>query len=172
MKRRSRPYNQWPDMFDNSVGLWCDREDGILFIEQTNNHFIAVFRNSTDITKSKEDIIWHSNHHQWLDPNLTGSKYPKEDMSSKLRAERAHELLLENYGNITLETCKQICRDRSGGYNHKGEDSADICAHPDEKGARRTIISWIVEPNKYLVHMTSGSPSDNNYFTYNLLEIF
>jgi len=160
--RASGKYRQWPHIFDNSAGLWCDIDNNILCIEQTHNYFIAVFRNSTDVTNSKEDIIWHSNHHQWLNPNLTGSIYPEEDISSKLRAERAHMVLIENYGNITIDVCKQICRDYYGRYYSNRIDSANIWSNPDEKDLRRTIISWIIEPKKYMVHITSGSPIDNN----------
>ena len=103
MERASGTYRDWPHHFDNSISVWCDREGGILMIEQTHNHIITVFGNSTEITGASEDVLWHANHHQWLDPNLTGSLFPSEYSSSGMRAERARELLEENYGNITLE---------------------------------------------------------------------
>ena len=82
--KSKKGFNRW----DFSTSVWCDREGGVLTIEQTHNHIITVFGNSTEITGAPKDVLWHAAHHQWLDPNQTGSVFPDEYPSSALRAER------------------------------------------------------------------------------------
>ena len=151
---------------------WCDREGGILAIEYSHNHILNVFGDSTEITGTYEDILWHTNFHQWLDPDLTGSIYPEDYPSTKKRAERSKELLEENFGDITLDTCKQILRDHDGGFNPNRGDSGDICRHPDFRGLAITTISWILNPQEMKIYITHGSPCNSEFECYNALEIF
>jgi hypothetical protein len=159
-------------MYDGSSSCFCDREGGILIIEQTHNYIITVFGNSTEITGASEGILWHANHHQWLDPNLTGSVYPNEYPSSGLRAERTHELLNDAYGNITLETCKTIARDHGGGFDMNGKDSGDICRHPDNASSKITAFSWIIMPKDLTVFWTHTSPCKGIFFKHDFSKIF
>jgi len=156
--RSSDKDKNWPKHWDYSTSVWCDREGGILMIEQSHSYIITVFGDSTDTSDAPEGILWHANHHQWLDPNLTGSKYPSKYPSSMMRGNRARELLLENYGNITLDVCKAITRDHGGGTNPNGKDSSDICRHPDKNDTHITAFSWIVVPEKMTVYWTRGQP--------------
>jgi len=172
LERASGAKGKWPNWFDGSTSGWCDKEGGIVFIEQTHNYFIAAFGNSTDVTKSKEDILWHSNHHIWLDPNLTGSKFPEEYVGSDLREKRSHELLLENYGSITLETCKMICRDHGGGYDPDKPDSGDICRHYDKNSASTTAFSIIIMPKDLTIYMTHGHPCRKIFWKYDFSKVF
>jgi hypothetical protein len=151
---------------------WCDREGGILNSELTYNHLALVYGNSTDITKSPEGILWHAQHHQWLDPQKTGSILPENYPSSKLRAERARELLIKNYGNITLDVCKEILRDHEGGTDPNNKDSSDICRHADEDNLGFTIQSWIIESKKLTVYHTRGAPCKHNYINRDFSDIF
>ena len=165
----------WPHFWDNSISLWCDREGGILMMEQTHQYHQFMFGNSTSITHTPEGILWHANHHQWLDPYLTGSVVfgeNKKANSSYYRAARAHQLLLENYGNITLTVCEQITRDHQGGTDPTGEDSADICRHPDENLSSLTIFSWIINPEEMTVYWTSSSPCVSEFKKYDFSKIF
>jgi len=149
---------------------WCDTEGGILNIEETHNYIITVFGNSTEITESKEGILWHTSHHQWLDPNLTGSAYPYEYKSSGIRAKRAHEILEKNYGNITLDVCKEMARDHGGGYNPDRKDSGDICRHPDKNKIIVTAYSFIINPKEFTIYQTRKSPCKGSFWQYNLSE--
>ena len=119
-QRASGTYRTWPHFWDNSMSVWRDQEGGILMVEQTHNHILTVFGNSTEITGAPEGMLWHANIHQWLDPNLTGSMFREDARSSPLRADRAYELLMDNYGNITLDVYKGITRDHGGGYDRNG----------------------------------------------------
>ena len=173
-ERASGRYKRWPHMFDNCALGWCDKEDGILIIEQMHDNFIAVFGNNTDTTKTREGVLWHANHHQWLDPNATGSVFPFEYPSSQKRAERALELLnsSQNYGNITLDVCMDIMRDHEGGTDPNGKDSSDICRHPDDDDPGITMFSWIIQPKDMKVYLTHGPPCRRRYIEYNFTEIF
>ncbi|ENO11739.1 Acyl-coenzyme A:6-aminopenicillanic acid acyl-transferase [Thermoplasmatales archaeon SCGC AB-539-C06] len=156
--RSSDKGKNWPNHWDYSTSVWCDREGGILMIEQSHSYIITVFGDSTDISDAPEGILWHANHHQWLDPNLTGSKYPSKYPSSMMRGNRARELLLENYGDITLDVCMAITQDHGGGTNPNRKDSSDICRHPDKNDTHITAFSWIVVPEKMTVYWTRGQP--------------
>jgi len=136
----------WPHFWDNSNSMWADAEGGILSIEQTHNNIITVFGNSTEVTKAPEGILWHANHHQWLKPDDTGSIHPEEYFSSAHRENRIKELLIQNYGNITLDVLKNIMRDHGGGSDPNKGDSYDICRHSDENNSGVTDFSWIIEP--------------------------
>jgi hypothetical protein len=148
--------------------VWCDGEGGILCIEYTHNHIITVFGNSTEITGAPEDILWHASHHQWLDPNLTGSVFPEEYPSSALREERSRELLEDNYGNITLDVCKSICRDHGGGFDSNVKDSGDICRHPDKNDRILTRLSWIIQPKDLTIYFAHRSPCRSIFWRYDL----
>lgn len=150
--------NSWFNQYDGSSSSFCDKEGGILVLEQTHNYCIAVFGNSTDVTGGREGILWHTNHHLWLDPNLTGSVYPYEFPTSGFREERAHELLELYYGNITLDVCKKISRDHGGGYDQNKMDSGDICRHPDNCSLKVTAFAWIVMPKDLTVYCTHTCP--------------
>jgi hypothetical protein len=171
-ERASGTYKKWPHHWDNSISGWCDREGGILMIEQTHNHIITVFGNSTEITDAPEGILWHTNHHLWLDPNLTGSMFRGEHPSSTFRATRARELLNNNYGNITLNECKNITRDHSGGSDKNGRDSYDICKHPDKNWSSVNAFAWIVQPKKLTVYWTHRSPCRSRFIKRDLTKIF
>ncbi|MCD6571647.1 MAG: hypothetical protein J7K62_00035, partial [Thermoplasmata archaeon] len=134
-----------------------------------------VYRNSTDITKTYNDILWHANHHQFLDPNLTGSVYPWEenvDQSTFLRAKRAVELLEKNYGNITIDTIKEIMRDHNGGTDKNGRDSSDICRYPDKNGSYATVVSWIIQPKEMILYFAHNTPDKTRYQRIDLADVF
>jgi len=171
-ERASGGYRGWPHMFDNMNTVWCDEEGGIMMMEQTNSHIITVFGDSTEITGASEGILWHANHHQWLDPNITGSVTTEEYPASGLRAERSRELLETYYGNITLDVCKSICRDHGGGTDMNGKDSSDICRHPDKNLSYATAISWIIQPNDLTVYLTHRSPCRSRFIKHDLSKIF
>ena len=171
-ERASGSKRTWPHFWDNSISMWADKEGNILNIEQTHNHIITVYRDSTDITQAPEDIIWHANHHQWLNNTDTGSVTAEEDPFTGLRAERAKELLIENYGEITLDTCKSITRDYKGGFDKYSRDSADICRYSDQYSCSQTAISWIIQPKKKTVYYTIGPPDRYKYIKLDLSEIF
>lgn len=173
--RSSGTSRDWPHFWDNSVSIWCDREGNVLMIEQMHNHIMTVFGNSTEITGGSEDILWHANHHQWLEANQTGSVFPGENQKancSYLRMVRAHELLETNYGNITLEICKNITRDHGGGTNEDGGDSCDICRHPDKNLSAITMFSWIIMPKELVVCWTHGSPCTSRFIKHDFSKRF
>jgi hypothetical protein len=171
-ERASGTDRSWPHFWDNAISVWCDKEGGILMIEQTHNHIITVFGNSTEITGAPEDILWHANHHQWLDPNQTGSIYPSEFISSYFREKRSRELLEENYGNITLDFCKKLTRDHGGGTNPDGKDSGDICWHTDKNSSICTAFSWIIQPKNLTVYWAQGQPCHSIFIRYDFTKIF
>lgn len=166
----------YPNFWDNSITMWCDKYGGILSIEQMHDYIVCVFGNMTEITKTKPGILWHANNHQWLDPNLTGSVTPDEGFlwqQTYLRAARARQLLEDNYGNITLDVCINITRDHGGGTNPKGKDSCDICSHTDANCRAQTLFSWIIDAKHFTVYWApGGSPCKHTLQNQNLTNIF
>lgn len=171
-ERASGNNRAYPHHWDGSVSMWCDRDGGILSIEQTHSYIITVFGNSTEITGDPEDILYHANHHKWLSPNLTGSLLPDEYKSSVFRDKRAGELLIENYGNITLDVCKQITRDYKGGSNPYKHDSYDICRVPDKNQSSMTVFSWIINPQTFTLYFTRGPPHHYRFIKRDYSNIF
>ncbi len=147
----------YPYHCDYDITMWGDHQGDIVLIEQTHQYFIAVYQNSTEITQAPLGVLWHANHHVWLDPNLTGSSFADETTSG-MRTARARELLETYYGNITLNECMNITRDHGGGTDPTGEDSSDICSRPDKNGLRATTFSWIVIPKEYTILWTHARP--------------
>ena len=173
--RSSGRLRAWPHFWDDSTPSFCDKKGDILTIEQTHNYTCFVYRNSTEITKTYDDILWHTNHHQFLDPNLTGSIYPGEkniSPSSFLRAERAVALLEQNYGNITIDTLKEIMRDHEGGTDKNGRDSSDICCYPDKENPYATSLSWIINPQKTILYFAHNTPDKTRYQCIELIDVF
>ncbi len=162
----------YPNHYDFATTVWCDKEGGILMIEQSHSHIITVFGNSTDITGAPEGILWHGFHHLWLDANLTGSSYPEECYTSPIKTKRLQELLENNYGNITLDICKSIMGDHGGGFDPTKPDDADICCHYSRGYKVRTAFSWIIEPKNLTVYLTHRIPCRSIYWKYNFTRIF
>jgi hypothetical protein len=155
--RSSDPKQIYPNHCDYDITMWGDNEGNIVIIEQTHHYFIAVYGNSTDITNAPPGILWHANHHLWLDPNVTGSSFPDETTSGA-RATRARALLETYYGNISLNECMNITRDHGGGTDPVKEDSSDICCRPDKNSSFTTAFSWIVVPKEYTIYWTHARP--------------
>ena len=173
--RASSKHEVLPQDWDYDSYVFCDREGGILMIEQTHSYLATAFGTSTELTGSHEGIVWHTNHHLWLDPLKTGSKPPSEDYKSNaslIRAERARELLEASWGNITLEVCMNLTRDHGGGMNGTTADSADICRHPDHLDETATVLSWIIEPQSFSVYITEGYPCSTPFQHFNFSEEF
>jgi len=171
-QRAANKDRSYPNHWDYASTVWCDKEGGILMIEQSHSHIATVFGNSTGITGAPAGILWHGYHHLWLDPNLTGSSYPEECYTSPVKTERLRELLEKNYGNITLEVCKNIMRDHEGGFDPAKPDDADICCHYSRDYKVRTAFSWIIEPKKLTVHLTHRIPCRSIYWRYNFTRTF
>lgn len=167
-----------PNDYDFFTTAWCDRDGRILIIEQSHSYLCMVSGNSTDITKSKPNILWHTNYHQWLDPNLTGSQYPGEENQEPLwgivgyRSDRAQELLEFYWGNITLNECINITRDHGGGIDIEDKDSSDICHHPDDKSMCVTTFAYIVQPKNLNIYWTKGSPCKKDFIKHDFSELF
>lgn len=155
--RSANPSLLYPHHCDYDITMWGDHQGDIVLIEQTHQYFIAVYQNSTQITHASPGILWHANHHLWLDPNLTGSSFSHETTSG-VRAERARGLLETYYGDITLQECMNITRDHGGGTDSTKEDSSDICSSPDKNGSRATTFSWIIVPKEYTLYWTHARP--------------
>lgn len=174
-ERAANKNKVWFHDYDYDSSIWCDREGNILVIEQSHSYIKTVFGNSTDITSAPDGILWHTNHHIWLDANKTGSIYPGEEgvkKSSFIREKRARELLELNYGNITLDVCKNITRDHGKGSNENGKDSFDICRHPDRNDLSITLFSWVIMPKKMTVYLTYGSPCNRRFVEKDFSDIF
>ncbi len=149
----------------NLAYLWADAEGGIASIECTHNYFAVNY--------GEDGILAHTNHHQWLDRNLTGSFGREDYPSSYIRFERAWELLREYRGSIDLQVIKKIVSDNANGITVLGREiggSNSISCHhygdPLQKteGAPLgtalidTLCSIIIEPKELIIHWCPGHP--------------
>jgi hypothetical protein len=173
-KRSAYKNRIYPHHWDFGSSTWCDKNGDLLSIEQTHKKIIFVDDSSITLTKAPENIIWHANHHQWLGSYNSGSVNSSnlDSISSGLREIRAKKLLLDNYGNITLDVCKSITRDHKYGFNGMEKNSGTICRHPDKNLLKATIFSYILEPKKMTVHLTHGYPCRLEYEEINCEKLF
>ena len=98
--------------------------------------------------------------------------FREESASSPPRSDRAYELLVENYGNITIDVLKSITRDHGGGSDKNARDSYDLCRHPDKNASSTTIISWITQPKEMTVYLTHRAPCRSRFIKHDFSTIF
>jgi hypothetical protein len=164
-------HNDW----DFDTYAWCDRTGGMLMFEQTHSYMASLFRNPYAIDDTYKDIICHTNHHYFLDPFLTGSEVPGESYrsnSSCLRLERAYEILMMHYGNISIDTCINLTRDHERGIIEHFPDSSDICCHADGYDTFATAVSWVIHPQSFTIYLTHGQPCTSSFIVYNCTSMF
>jgi len=153
-------------------GNFCDKSGAIASIEYTHNHIKMVDNTSPEM--EKDGVLWHTNHHKWLNPDITGSIKKGEDFhgdSSYAREERVASLLKENYGKINLEFLKSISRDHgTNGTINKHHVPNGLCRHI-KKDKWITIFGYIVQPQEYLVNLTYGNPCKEEYNSFNFEDI-
>jgi predicted choloylglycine hydrolase len=146
-------------MTSNMNTLWMDAKGNALLIEYTHNYFAS----------KRADVIAETNHHQLLDPNLTGS--PKNDSylgSTYLRLKRAYELLDQYNGSIDIDFYKKIfTSDHGKGFVENKPDLGDICRHTLNtpnfpwdfiKYAYGTACVVIIQPREYSAYYCPGHP--------------
>jgi hypothetical protein len=161
--------------WDYDTYAWCDKNGGILMIEQTHSYIVSIFENPSQIDDYLTDILSHSNHHIWLNPYQTGSIIPGEDQranNSYLRFKRAYEILIMYYGNITIDVCKNLTRDHFEGTINNFPDSSDICRHADSNDSYATAISWIIQPRNYTIYLSNTAPCQGNFKVYDCTKLF
>jgi len=162
-------HRKWPHHWDGDITSWADGNGDIVVIEQTHSYYEAKFVNPNN--PLFKFVLWHANHHLWLDPSETGSKTAKECPSSYARTERAKKLLYDNYNNINMQICMDIIRDHGGGYPNK-KDSYDICRHRDTSDNHNTAIGWITDVKNQIIYYTNEQPCHNKFITFNFGDIF
>jgi len=146
----------WPHTFDGSATTWGDAFGGILSIEYAGEYVHdplndtfqhEYFKIITDAPVGfngkfkdiEDDILWHTNHFQWIDENEKNS-FQKPDQSIK-RSDRAMFLLNESHGNIDFDVIFNLVRDR-----YYQDPSRNICWGSNWYHERAgSYTSWIVE---------------------------
>lgn len=127
--------------------LLCDGEGGIADVE-VRPQGIARFRDDCP------DRIVHANH--YLTARFAG--YESHSLPDSCpRLERMHQLITTRWGELTLQTMKEILADHEG-------DPGGICRH----GARgmHSISGYIAEPAKRLFHVRRGHGCLGTWQTY------
>lgn len=153
--------------------LWVDGQGDALLIEYTHRFFAARY-----------GLVAETNHHQLLDPRLTGA--PVNDgsftnTSSYVRLTRAYELLWQRSGSIDAAFLMHMfTSDHEKGYVAGRPDLWDICRHslntPDfPRDALSymygTVCSLVVEPSAYRIHYCPGHPCVVPYRTLELEDV-
>jgi len=161
--RSSNKSKYFPYFWDLASSSWADRYKNILIIEQSHNHIITVDNNNSEQFNGFKDVIWHTNHHKWLDPDVSGSEYPSIHTTSRIRNNRSYEYFKKHYGRIDLDTCKSFTRDHKYRFFNTYKNSNNICRHVDPCNRHGTLFSYIVEPEKYLINFCPGIPCKTKY---------
>ena len=157
----------------NMNTLWADSKGDILLIEYTHNYFAS----------KKAVMIAETNHHQILDPNLTGA--PKNDSylgSTYLRLERAYELLDQYNGSIDIGVYKNVFTvDHKKGFIKDKPDLGDICRHTLNtpnfpwdffRYMYGTACVVIIQPANFSVYYCPGHPCWMPFILLDLREEF
>lgn len=111
-------------IFLNLNSMWCDSTGDAATIEYSYRHFIAKKVDSTGIMAS-------TNHHQYLDPQLTGCSTPSTQHAiagSYARLGRAWELALKIAENekFDLDMMKRFASDHGINYDLLRETHFDL----------------------------------------------
>ena len=175
MERQSgvKKLNNVFGMTCNMNTLWVDSNDEVLLIEYTHNYFAS----------KRADMIAETNHHQVLDPNLSGA--PKNDSylgSTYLRLERAYELLNQYNGSIDIDFYKNVfTTDHKGGFIEGKPDLGDICRHTLNtpnfpwdflKYMYGTACVVIIQPANFSAYYCPGHPCWMPFVLLDLREEF
>jgi len=154
---------KWPRVWNNQNSIWCDGLGNILAIEQMNHNFVSKTENPNNPQGFLQpNILWHTNHHMWLDHEDTGSIPPDHDddrPNSFIRAERAYELLTgNNYGELNQDYFENII---AKDQENEGHEEIDQILNPN------TRESYIIQSNpdddKWF-YWSRGRPSENEEF--------
>lgn len=115
-----------------------------------------------EVIQPKNDLLFHANCY-------CTERFKDKDMAAAIlpdvfqRSQRVEELLLKEYGRITVETAKAILSD----HEHA---PYSICRHgaPDKPAAweMTTVASFIMIPDEGKMLVSKGSPCDNDYIEY------
>jgi hypothetical protein len=96
------------------------------------------------------DAVLHTNHYLSEEFSV---RETHSVLDSRARFDRLRELVRENWGQITVDTVKQILADHQG-------DPCAICRHggtPGERfGSYHSVAGLIAEPEKRLLHVRRG----------------
>lgn len=120
--------------------IMCDGAGNIADLEIRPGGVIAEFKDEYP------NFIGHANHYvtaEFGDPQRDDT-----DSSSYNRHRRLHELVKENWGNITVDTIKKILSDHEG-------DPRGICAHGLNDSY--TIAGYIADVEERVLHIRRGS---------------
>ena len=105
-----------------------------------------------------EGFIVHSNHFlssrfrsQETDAASTPSSFP--------RYERIRQLILAQYGQLTVEIMQRIMSD------HENQPLS-ICRHPQVGDSGKTVACLIAEPEQGRFHVCRGNPCANDFATH------
>ena len=157
----------WPYTWDGEASMWSDINGDIISFEYAGNYSASegkhqwqkIVRNSAEIPDEPipvpvyNDILWHTNHFQWLsEDDYYGVDVPNPPAESLVREERARYLLNLDHadnpngdGGIDFEDIYDLTRDQ----NDSDLDKC-ICRGPSKKNSSfsdtgGTFFAWITE---------------------------
>ena len=138
----------------NLNALWSDSSGRQMFVEYNHSKIVFVYN----------DVLASTNHYQYLYNESFTSKFM---IGSKMRLERAYQLL-ENYtGNIDDDFFTNILT-----RDHKNSlpigDSTDICRHSLIYG---TVCCIIIKPDRYEALYSPGHPCRVGFRLIDLSEV-
>lgn len=125
----------------NLNSLWSDFSGRQMLVEYNHSKVIFIY----------DDILAEANHYQYLCEDYFFSRCM---LGSKLRLERAYQLLRDNVGEIDDEFYTDILT-RDHGNLLKIGDSCDICRHGLTLG---TVCCVIIKPDSYEMLYSPGHP--------------
>jgi len=171
-------------IFTNLNSTWANTNGEAVTIEYSRHYRVAEY------AKEHDGVLVETNHHQYLDRNLSGSADPtvqKAICGSYARLGRAWELAEANKGNFDLEKIMEFARDHGRNYSllegyeyEKPVDDDTICCHTwnipkyisegrygkvlDAILEGETLSSWIIDCDERVIWRTCDKPCKSEYF--------
>lgn len=107
----------------------------------------------------EKNVIVHTNH--IVNDTLKSFEMKKgEDLlNSNIRREKAEKLIYENIKNFDITKAQSVLKDRS-------DEPHSICRLSQDFGEGKTVASFISQPSKGEIWVSSGPPTLNKYFKY------
>jgi len=171
-ERASGRDDTYPHDYNNQNMIWCDGFGNIIAIEQMHkeeNFFTKLRKIAFDESYSEKYYLACANHHQWLDPDNTGSvKYPDDEdekTSTFKRLDRAYVLLSLYDGIIDKYILEKIACDYG---NDSKQDEFDICRP-------KTRMSYIIKSNPdddKRLKWSRGAPDKKEFVERSFDDIF
>lgn len=147
-------------LWANGNYVLCDGHGEILDIEATPDRLHLLRDNGAG-------FICHANH--FLCPlHANQENFDVSAKDSFPRLSRMNALIQARYGQLTVDDCKTILRDRHGDPNGICRIAQTDSPQADWRTAGMTVASIIAEPDRRCLHVACGNQAETPFEVYSM----